>query len=108
MEFKKWLKLQEVGTTSGGGTGTGDIAMFKSRIGSPVRRADLGGVWGEEDPFFKKRRKVVEYRLDTGPSGQSLPSSPLKAQSNMATTNGQPTLLMPLPGVKEMNKKSKK
>lgn len=48
--------------------------------------------------------------LGSDPDGQSLPSSPLKAQSNMAATTdgGQPTLLMPLPGVKAMKKKSNK
>ena len=56
LNFKEWLKLQEVGTSTSG-TGTGDIAMFKRPIfGEPFRRANLAP-WGEEDPFFKKRHK---------------------------------------------------
>jgi hypothetical protein len=38
MTFKEWLKIDETGTmaaavSGGGGTGTGDIAQFKQRIG---------------------------------------------------------------------------
>lgn len=50
--FKKWMKLQETGTS------TASIAGF-SRISIPlVRRTPVGELaGGEEDPFFKKLRK---------------------------------------------------
>lgn len=110
LSFKEWLKLQEVGT------GTNSIAMFKRPVfGEPIRRQVLGP-WGEEDPFFKKRHKAkfAEHgtdptaygaQLGSDPDGQSLPSSPLKAQSAGTTDGGQPTLQMP---IKTMRKKSKK
>jgi hypothetical protein len=50
IEFKKWMKLQEVGTS------TGDVAVFQ-RIAIPLVRRQVLGPWGEEDPFFKKKRK---------------------------------------------------
>lgn len=53
MNFKEWLKLQEVGT------GTNAVAMFKRPVfGEPIRRQALGP-WAEEDPFFKKRHKNI-------------------------------------------------
>ncbi len=51
MEFKIWLKLQEVGTS------TASVAGFKRMvIPGPVRRQWLGP-WSVEDPFFKKKKK---------------------------------------------------
>lgn len=112
LSFKEWLKLQEVGT------GTNAIAMFKRPVfGEPIRRQALGP-WAETDPFFKKRHKAntnfdehggdpTAYgsTLGSDPDGQSLPSAPLKATSNMATTNGQPTLQMPINGMKKKSNK---
>ena len=49
MKFKEWLTLNELGT------GTSSVAVFARPIfGGLIRRS---GVWGEQDPFFKKRRK---------------------------------------------------
>lgn len=120
LNFKEWLKLQEVGTTCSSGTSTADIAMFKRPIfGEPFRRSALFGVWGEEDPFFK-RKKIQEHggdptaygsTLGSDPDGQSNPLAPLKAQSSMAQTGGpgdQPTLMMPVKLMKRSSKKSKK
>jgi len=50
--FKKWLSLQEVGTS------TGDVAGFK-RISIPLIRRVWP--WNVEDPFFKKKNKNEEY-----------------------------------------------
>jgi len=52
LDFKGWMKLQEVGTS------TASVASFK-RISIPmVRRqwAKLLGSWGEEDPFFRRKK----------------------------------------------------
>lgn len=53
MNFKKWLKMNEVGTS------TGSIAGF-SRISIPMIRRKWANKWGEEDPFFKKKKKTKE------------------------------------------------
>lgn len=51
LTFREWLKLHEVGTS------TAAVAGFK-RMALPMRRREmLLGVWGEEDPFFKKKHK---------------------------------------------------
>jgi len=50
LNFQEWLKLNEVGT------GTDSIAGFQ-RITLPLRRRHILGVWDEEDPFFKKKKK---------------------------------------------------
>lgn len=58
MNFKNWLNLIEVGTMSSAVTGgIGDIAHFKRPIGGMIRRN-----WPEVDPFFKKKKKIVESR----------------------------------------------
>ena len=52
LSFRKWL-LKEVGTS------TASVASFKRiAIPGPVRRRWLGP-WGEEDPFFKKKKKKI-------------------------------------------------
>jgi len=62
MNFKKWLKLTEVGTMSSSPTGgVGDIAPFKAPLGWGVIRRN----WPEVDPFFtinnkKKKQKGVK------------------------------------------------
>ncbi len=61
MNFKEWLKLQEVGTS------TGSVAGF-SRIAIPLVRRQFmphwaDQQWTEQDPFFKKKKKK---RLDEG------------------------------------------
>lgn len=78
MNFKEWLKLQEVGT------GTNAIAMFKRPVfAEPFRRSALAP-WGEEDPFFKKKSHIKEDTKATSSAAQTLPQS------------DQPTLQMPL------------
>ena len=49
LNFKEWLKLNEVGTS------TGDVASFK-RISLPMVRRQWFGPWASEDPFFKKKK----------------------------------------------------
>jgi len=62
MNFKKWLKLTEVGTMSSSPTGgVGDVAPFKAPLGWGVIRRN----WPEVDPFFainnkKKKQKGVK------------------------------------------------
>lgn len=51
MSFKKWIQLQETGTS------TGDVASFRRTVlPEPVRRK-LIGPWADEDPFFKKKKQ---------------------------------------------------
>lgn len=51
LDFRTWLRLQETGTS------TGDVAGF-SRISIPlVRRQMTLGPWGEQDPFFNKKKR---------------------------------------------------
>ncbi len=50
MQFKNWLKINEVGTS------TANIAVFARPMMGVVRRNWLGA-WGEEDPFFKKKHR---------------------------------------------------
>jgi len=50
LNFKEWLMLQELSTS------TGDIAGFQ-RITVPMVRRQWLGHWGKEDPFFKKKKK---------------------------------------------------
>jgi hypothetical protein len=61
MDFKEWLKLQEVGTS------TGSVAGF-SRMTIPMVRRQFMPHWGEGDPFFtskKKKKKEVLKEVDT-------------------------------------------
>src|ERR1022692_2176214 len=53
LKFSSWLKKNEVATS------TNSVANFARPIMGLVRRGDLG-VWGEEDPFFKKKKKINE------------------------------------------------
>lgn len=53
MDFKEWLKLQEVGTS------TGSVAGF-SRMTIPMVRRQFMPHWGEDDPFFTKKKKKKE------------------------------------------------
>jgi len=48
LNFKKWLNETA--------TSTGDVAVFARPMMGVVRRR-WPGVWGEEDPFFKKKKK---------------------------------------------------
>lgn len=53
-EFSKWLRKDEVAT------GTDSIAGFQRPLMGIVRRMwapEMLGVWAEEDPFFKKKKK---------------------------------------------------
>lgn len=50
LSFKQFIKLQEVGTS------TGDVAAFK-RITIPGQIKRQFPPWGDEDPFFKKKRR---------------------------------------------------
>ena len=50
LNFREWLKLQEVGTS------TACVAGF-ARMAMPMRRREMLGSWGEEDEFFKKKKK---------------------------------------------------
>lgn len=59
MNFKEWMKLQEVGTS------TGSVAGF-ARMTLPMVRRQFMPHWGEGDPFFtKKKKKVLKETLDT-------------------------------------------
>lgn len=52
MRFKEWLKLSETGTS------TADVAVFaRPVLASNDRRYPPPITFGEEDPFFKKRKK---------------------------------------------------
>lgn len=52
MNFKEWLNLQEVGTT------TSSVAAFKMPLfGGPVTRMYPEPVTMSIDPFFKKKKK---------------------------------------------------
>jgi len=53
MDFKEWLKLHEVGTS------TGSVAGF-SRMTIPMVRRQFMPHWGENDPFFTKKKKKKE------------------------------------------------
>ena len=53
MTFKEWMKLQEVGTS------TGSVAGF-SRMTIPMVRRQFMPHWGEDDPFFTKKKKKKE------------------------------------------------
>lgn len=57
MNFKEWMKLQEVGTS------TGSIAGF-SRIAIPTVRRQFMPHWGEGDPFFTSKKKKKKKKLD--------------------------------------------
>jgi hypothetical protein len=58
-DFKEWLKLHEVGTS------TGSVAGF-SRMTIPMVRRQFMPHWGENDPFFtKKKKKEVIKEVDT-------------------------------------------
>lgn len=50
ISFRDWLKLQETGTS------TADVAVFARPCIGMVRRI-YPGFWGQEDPFFKKKKK---------------------------------------------------
>ena len=50
LSFKQFVKLQEVGTS------TGDVAAFK-RMTIPGQIKRQFPPWGDEDPFFKKKKK---------------------------------------------------
>jgi hypothetical protein len=53
MTFNEWLKLREASTSSA------CVAMFARPVfSSPVERK-WPPFWGEEDPFFKKKKKKV-------------------------------------------------
>ena len=59
MHFKKWLQLQEVGTS------TGDVAIFSLPVLPMIRRMWFPP-WGDEDQddFFKKSKKKKKKRED--------------------------------------------
>jgi hypothetical protein len=64
VNFKGWLELQEVGTS------TGDVAGFQRQIMPIIRRANLGP-WGSDykDPFFeKKKKKRLNSKMDENSS----------------------------------------
>ena len=50
MNFAEWLEIQETAT------GTGSVAVF-ARQAIPMIRRTFAGPWGDEDPFFKKKKK---------------------------------------------------
>jgi len=52
LSFKQFMKLQEVGTS------TGDVAAFK-RMTIPGQIKRQFPPWGDEDPFFKKKKKKL-------------------------------------------------
>jgi len=47
LNFRKWIETS---------TSTSCVASFP-RIALPMRRRDWLGHWGEEDPFFKKKKR---------------------------------------------------
>lgn len=55
MKFRNWLLKLEVSTS------TGDIAGFQRPIMGMVTRKWLGP-WADEDPFFKKKKKISEVK----------------------------------------------
>ncbi len=59
INFKGWLKLQEVGTS------TGDVAVFSRQVMPIVRRVDLGP-WDYDyrDPFFDKKKSRKRRKID--------------------------------------------
>jgi hypothetical protein len=51
MKFADWLKgLNETGT------GTDSVAVFARPVMGMNRRQSPADVWGEKDPFFRKKR----------------------------------------------------
>jgi hypothetical protein len=71
MDFKKWLQLQEVGTS------TGCVAGF-ARISLPLIRRTWFG-WEEEDPFFKKsKNKRKKLKEEFNESEEGSPPTPKK------------------------------
>jgi hypothetical protein len=57
MNFKEWLKLQEMGT------GTGDVAIFARPIFNEPWRRKFIAPWGEKDPFFKKKAVSEAWKM---------------------------------------------
>lgn len=57
MNFKEWLSLKEVGTT------TASVATFKMPLfGNPVTRMYPTPIIASEDPFFKKKKKSIDSK----------------------------------------------